>query len=123
MTKLNLKGFRKTATARAIYKGNQMIVNNKPISEYFQDARLLSIAIQPTSCMKNIGISIKVSGSGLSSQAQAVRHAIAKLAVIENEENKITLKQSGALIGDTRQVERKKPGRYKSRAKYPYRRR
>ena len=57
----------------------------------------------------------KVSGSGEASQAEAIRHGIARALVVADENLKQTLRGSGFLTRDARKVERKKPGLKKAR--------
>jgi small subunit ribosomal protein S9 len=63
----------------------------------------------------DINLSIKVSGGGPSSQAGAVRHAIARALLEMNEEFRSTLRKNGLLTRDSRQKERKKPGLKRAR--------
>jgi small subunit ribosomal protein S9 len=60
-------------------------------------------------------VSVHVSGSGLSGQAQAIRHGISRALVEHTNEAKKPLKDKGYLKRDPRMVERKKPGKKKAR--------
>jgi len=57
----------------------------------------------------------KVSGGGMTGQAEAIRHAIARALVRENEELKVPLRQAGFLTRDARVKERKKYGLKRAR--------
>ena len=57
----------------------------------------------------------KVEGGGLSGQAGAIRHGLARALVAANEENRAALKSAGFLTRDPRMKERKKPGLKKAR--------
>lgn len=113
-------GRRKTAVAsvRVYKKGTGIImVNDNKIDDYF-DARLAMIAKQPlklSSQLKDINISIKVTGGGKKGQADAVRHAIAKLLIESEEGLRPSFKSKGWLTRDARKKERKKPGLKKAR--------
>jgi small subunit ribosomal protein S9 len=61
------------------------------------------------------GLSIKVSGGGLSGQAGAARHGVARALVLLNPYFKKRLKKSGYLTRDPRMRERKKPGLKRAR--------
>lgn len=113
-------GKRKTAVAKVrLYKGTGSItVNNKPINEYFPVKTLVTtatIALKLTGGLKSFDISATVEGGGISSQAEAIRHGIAK-SLIENDiTNKPTLKKAGLLTRDSRVKERKKFGLKRAR--------
>ena len=59
---------------------------------------------------KNFDISVKVTGGGVSSQAEAIRHGIARALEKYESELRPTLKKAGLLTRDSRTKERKKPG-------------
>lgn len=115
-------GRRKTSTARVrIFKseknGVELIVNDKPFEKYFPLGNLQRIVKSP---FDKIGISdikatIKVLGGGISSQAQAIRHGIARALVVADEELRKKIKKFGFLTRDPRAVERKKYGLKKAR--------
>ena len=60
-------------------------------------------------------VSVKVTGGGIHSQAEAVRHGIARALVVEDEADKTKLKQAGFLKRDPRSKERRKFGLKKAR--------
>ena len=117
-------GRRKTATARVrMFDADEVevAVNDQPLSEYFQTKELQEIVESPFAVLeeeeleKPFFVSVHVSGSGLSAQAQAIRHGIARALVEHTNEVKKPLKDNGYLKRDPRMVERKKPGRKKAR--------
>jgi small subunit ribosomal protein S9 len=117
-------GRRKTATARVRIskaKDQRIIVNEKPIAEYFYAATLQKNILAVLE-MENIGIdtyeiSAKVEGGGLSSQSDAIKLGIARALVKEKMDRRIPLKRAGFLKRDPRAVERKKFGLLKARKK------
>lgn len=113
-------GRRKTAIARIrIVDGEgKIVVNGISLEEYFKLPTLQQIVKQPlvlTATENKYDVIVNVSGSGLSGQAGAVRQAIARILVKENETFKAELKKAGFLTRDSRQKERKKPGLKKAR--------
>lgn len=113
-------GRRKTATARVrITKGaSGFTVNNKDVKDYFKTTELIRVASESLHTAKDIadyGISIVVRGGGISGQAQAVRHAIARALTEAHEHVKTDLKKAGFLKRDPRSKERRKFGLRKAR--------
>ena len=113
-------GRRKTSSARVFLRrgtGN-IIVNQKTLDEYFSRETARMIARQPleTVDMKdNFDFYITVTGGGISGQAGAIRHGIARALKVYNEELKAPLRKAGFLTRDAREVERKKVGLHKAR--------
>lgn len=113
-------GRRKSAVARIILtegKGN-ITVNNKELAAYFVLPTLQQIVKQPlvlVGAENKYDVKVNVNGSGLSGQAGAVRHALARALVKDNETFKAELKKAGLLTRDAREKERKKPGLKKAR--------
>jgi small subunit ribosomal protein S9 len=115
-------GRRKTATARVrMYTGDktEVVVNGQTPEEYFPTEEMRQQVIDPFITTEEITdpffVSVHVSGSGLSGQAQAVRHGISRALVEHKNEAKKPLKDKGYLKRDPRMVERKKPGKKKAR--------
>ncbi|OGF24082.1 30S ribosomal protein S9 [Candidatus Falkowbacteria bacterium RIFCSPLOWO2_12_FULL_45_13] len=114
-------GRRKTSTAQVrLYKNGQgaITVNGFKADQYFKDGELLTIAGQPlklSGLVKDINLSIMVSGGGKKCQAEAIRHGIARTLVLINPELKPSLKVKGWVKRDARKKERKKPGLKKAR--------
>ncbi len=113
-------GRRKSSIARVRImpgKGN-LIVNGKPLDEYLPTEVLRIIAKHPfevTNTSGKFDMIVKVEGGGLSGQAGAIRHGLARALVAANEENRPALKAAGFLTRDPRMKERKKPGLKKAR--------
>ena len=113
-------GRRKTAVARVrITPGNgQVLVNNRDLAGYFKLPRLEATARAPLEELKvkdKFDVSAKVIGGGLSAQAEAVRHGLARALTIFDIEFKKRLRSMGFLTRDSRMVERKKYGLKKAR--------
>lgn len=113
-------GRRKTAVARVrIMKGKGTIaVNDREFKRYFVLERLRQIANAPLQNLKledKFDVTVHVSGGGISAQADAMRHGIARALVLAEPEFKNRLRQSGFLTRDPRMVERKKYGLKKAR--------
>ncbi len=113
-------GKRKTAIAlvRMHEKGKgEIFVNNHKFEDYFF-GNLIENALQPlqlTGKETEFNISIKVMGGGVSSQAEAIRHGIARALVLFDSELRGVLKKAGLLTRDARVKERKKPGLKRAR--------
>ncbi len=113
-------GRRKTATARVrLYPGEgTMVVNNRPLEEYFPRQLLIHRLLEPlrvTGTEGRFNISVQVKGGGLTGQADAVRLGIARALVKVDENLRPTLRQYGLLTRDARVKERKKPGLKRAR--------
>ncbi len=114
-------GRRKTATAQIrLYRGGNgsVMVNNLKASQYFKEEELFSIINQPlklTGLAKDFNLTIIVFGGGRKSQAEAVRHGIARALLEFNPELRPVLKVKGWIRRDARKKERKKPGLKKAR--------
>ena len=113
-------GRRKKAIARARIcagKGN-ILVNKEPLADYFKSELLqneVKTALILVEVADKYDIEITVTGGGLSGQAGACRHAIARALVLSNETFKKTVKSAGLLTRDPRMKERKKYGLKKAR--------
>ncbi len=125
MEVINAIGRRKSAIAR-IYlsegKG-QIIVNNKNHTDYFPGKILHYIVEQPLNVLNvrnNFDLKVNLTGGGVTSQAEALRLAIARALVKLDPANKPTLKAEGFLTRDPREVERKKPGQPKARKRFQF---
>ena len=119
-------GRRKDAIARVrTTEGTgKIVINDKTIDEYFAGLeRHKKIALKPIevwSGSKKYDIYVKVNGGGVSGQAGAVSHAIARAILTIDESMKDTLRKEGLLTRDPRMVERKKPGRPKARKRFQF---
>ncbi len=109
-------GRRKSATARVRLQGGKgsIIVNDKPVAEYFADSKyLLAKLNEPFKVLdqeNKYDITVRVSGGGHDGQIEAIRLGISKALVILNGDLKSTLKRASLLSRDSREKERKKFG-------------
>lgn len=111
-------GRRKSATARVRLmngKNGTIIVNDKPITEYFAESKLLMNEVyKPFTVLelpaKDYDVTVVVTGGGHAGQVDAIRLGIAKALVEKSEDYKSTLRRAGLLGRDTRERERKKFG-------------
>ena len=113
-------GKRKTSVARVILRpgDGSTWVNGRTLEDYFPRATHRTLATAPFRTAGLEGtydLRVRVHGGGLSGQAGAVRHGIARALVEANPELRIPLKREGYLTRDARQVERKKAGLHKAR--------
>ena len=113
-------GKRKTSVARVILRpgGGATWINGRTLEEYFPRSVWQTIAVSPLKVAGLEGqydLRVRVHGGGLTGQAGAVRHGIARALVEANPELRIPLKREGFLTRDARQVERKKAGLHKAR--------
>ncbi len=102
---------------------NKILVNGSTINKYFSRNNLSNLAIKPLSLIElldNYNIIIRVSGGGLSSQANAIKHGIAKSLVLKNFNYKPKLREFGFITRDSRVVERKKFGLSGARKRYQH---
>ena len=113
-------GKRKDSVARVYLmpgKGN-IVINNKPMVEYFRRPVLQMILNQPFAVTKREGAYdafVMVMGGGLSGQAGAVKHGISKALEKNEPDLRAALKAAGFLTRDSRVVERKHYGFRKAR--------
>lgn len=113
-------GRRKTATARVRITPatkNSYLINDKELAAYFPTEELQKIVTAVLTAIDKAAyaVSIHVKGSGIHSQAEAIRHGLARALVIVDEGDKTTLKQEGYLKRDPRAKERRKFGLKKAR--------
>ena len=113
-------GRRKSSVARVFLKAGsgKIVVNDKPVDEYFSRETGRMIVRQPLVLTDNIDkfdIMVNVAGGGESGQAGAVRHGITRALIDLDAEMKPVLKQAGLVTRDAREVERKKVGFHKAR--------
>ncbi|PIQ66897.1 MAG: 30S ribosomal protein S9 [Candidatus Zambryskibacteria bacterium CG_4_9_14_3_um_filter_40_16] len=114
-------GRRKTSVARArLYETskNSIIINDKDVGDYFGISELRAVTFEPltkSSVSKKFRISCLVKGGGQSSQAGAIRHAIARALISHDPELRKEIKKLGFLKRDPRMKERRKFGLKKAR--------
>jgi Ribosomal protein S9 len=118
-------GRRKNATARTrLYAGSgQITVNGRTFENYFPRKTLQMIIRQPlvlTKHMEKLDVKVNVQGGGVSGQAEAVRHGIARALLEVDPALRGQLKKAGFLTRDARKKERKKYGLRAARARYQY---
>jgi small subunit ribosomal protein S9 len=119
-------GRRKNAVARIkISDGSgKIIINNKTIDEYFGGlGRLKKVALKPFDFWNGVGnynFYVNVKGGGVSGQAGAISHSLARAILKLDEPSKAALKKGGFLTRDSRMVERKKAGRPKARKRFQF---
>ncbi|KAF1080262.1 MAG: SSU ribosomal protein S9p (S16e) [Candidatus Rifleibacterium amylolyticum] len=115
-------GRRKSATARVrICRGEgKIVINKRPIEEYFPIPLTRKIIVQPLATTETLGkfdVYANIAGGGSTGQSGALRHGLARALVKFNEEFRSPLKKSGFLTRDQRMKERKKYGLKKARRK------
>jgi small subunit ribosomal protein S9 len=108
-------GRRKSSVARVrIYRGTgNVTINGRSIDDYFGLETLKLIVRQPlalTGNLENFDVVCTVAGGGVTGQAGAIRHGIARALLIFNPELRPELKKAGFLTRDPRMKERKKYG-------------
>jgi small subunit ribosomal protein S9 len=113
-------GKRKTSVARVILRpgDGKSWINGRSIEEYFPRAAHRSMVLAPLEVAGASGtydLRIRVHGGGISGQAGAVRHGVARALVEADPELRVALKRQGFLTRDARIVERKKAGLHKAR--------
>jgi small subunit ribosomal protein S9 len=113
-------GRRKESVARVFIKAGsgKIVVNDKPVDEYFSRETGRMIVRQPLVLTENLDkfdIMVNVAGGGESGQAGAVRHGITRALIEFSPEMKPTLKAAGLVTRDAREVERKQVGFHKAR--------
>ena len=113
-------GKRKTSVARVILRPGDGTtwINGRTLEEYFPRATHRTLALAPFAIAGAEGtydLRVRVHGGGMSGQAGAVRHGIARALVEADPELRVPLKREGFLTRDARQVERKKAGLHKAR--------
>ncbi len=118
-------GKRKDAVARVWIKpgSGKVTVNGRPIEIYFARPVLRMILQQPLGVAKRVDqydLTVSVAGGGLSGQAGAVRHGLAKALVAFEPDLRPALKKEGFLTRDSRVVERKKYGKKKARRSFQF---
>ena len=125
MAVINALGRRKSAVARVyVEEGNGKItINKRDITEYFPSPILQFVVKQPLTtldCAEKYDIKVNLQGGGFTGQSQALRLAIARALVKINAEDKKALRVAGFITRDSREVERKKPGRPKARRRFQF---
>jgi small subunit ribosomal protein S9 len=118
-------GKRKNAVARVWIKpgSGKVTVNGRALEVYFARPVLRMILQQPLEIAKRVDqydLHVTVAGGGLSGQAGAVRHGLAKALTNFEPDLRPALKKEGFLTRDSRVVERKKYGKKKARRSFQF---
>ncbi len=118
-------GKRKEARARVWLKpgSGKIVVNKRTLDRYFPRETLKMILQQPFEVTETQGkwdVTINVTGGGLSGQAGAIRHGIARALSAVDPVHRPPLKKAGFLTRDSRQVERKKYGQPGARKRFQF---
>jgi small subunit ribosomal protein S9 len=114
-------GRRKEATARVrlIPSGSgKIVVNGKPLEQFFTvewDRQSILAPLIAVGANTDYDVSAKIEGGGVTGQAIALRHGIARCLLLVNEDFRKTLRRAGYLTRDPRAKERKKPGLKRAR--------
>jgi len=118
-------GRRKTSVARVwVIPGGsgKITVNHKPADEYFDATRIQTIN-EPFGALDaeaGFDVMATVNGGGVTGQAGAIRHGIARALVAADEEHRSAMRKAGLLTRDSRAVERKKYGQPGARKRFQF---
>ncbi|MBI5099632.1 MAG: 30S ribosomal protein S9 [Nitrospirae bacterium] len=121
----NATGRRKTSIAQVFIKpgtGN-ITINKKTLNQYFPYEIMKMIIQQPLNVVGVNGkydLTIRVNGGGVTGQASAIRHGIARALISVNSDFRGKLKKEGLLTRDPRVVERKKYGQKGARKRFQF---
>jgi len=118
-------GKRKSSVARVrlVPGTGDVIINKRPLDEYFGRQTSRMIVNQPfdvTSTQGQYQTLVNVSGGGVAAQAVAIRHGITRALLQVDPDFRSPLKKAGFITRDSREVERKKYGRHKARKRPQY---
>ena len=118
-------GRRKSSTARVFLRrgSGNIIVNNRPLDQYFGRETARMIVRQPLDTVNandQFDIFVTVRGGGTSGQAGAIRHGITRALIQYDEQLRPPLRRAGFVTRDAREVERKKVGLRKARRATQY---
>ena len=118
-------GRRKTSTARVrlLAGSGKLTANNRDFDAYFKHDNFVRRAAAPLAVAEvkdKFDVVVNVAGGGMSSQAGAVAHGIARALLKFNAELRVTLKKAGHLTRDPREKERKKAGQPGARKRFQF---
>jgi small subunit ribosomal protein S9 len=113
-------GRRKSSTARVHMQAGtgRITVNDRPLDEFFGRETGRMIVLQPLELVQmtqRFDVNVQVAGGGITGQAGAIRHGIARALIKYDESLRQPLRKAGFVTRDAREVERKKVGRRKAR--------
>lgn len=117
-------GRRKTSVARVVIRPGtgRFTVNGRSLEEFFPGWRNVTprIPLEKVGALNKYDVIANVKGGGITGQAEAIRHGVARALVQVDAEMKPALKAGGLLTRDPRMVERKKYGRKKARKRFQF---
>lgn len=118
-------GRRKSSTARVrlVSGKGAIVVNNRPLDEYFGRETARMIVRQPFAALEMLDrfdVAVNVKGGGPSGQAGAIRHGITRALLRYDGALRPVLRKAGYVTRDARAVERKKYGLHKARKRPQY---
>ncbi|MDE3003850.1 MAG: 30S ribosomal protein S9 [Gemmatimonadota bacterium] len=118
-------GRRKRSVARVLLRPGkgEWSVNGRTMQEYFPRPTHQIRVEEPLKVAELDGtfdVVVRVNGGGLTGQSDAVRMGLARALVEHDEELRSAMREKGMLTRDSRQVERKKPGRPKARKRFQF---
>ena len=118
-------GRRKTSAARVFLQPGRgrILVNGRPLDEYFGRVTARMIVRQPLDVLKlndSLDIDVTVEGGGTTGQAGAIRHGLTRALIEYDATYRAALRKAGFVTRDARAVERKKVGLHKARRKPQY---
>ncbi|MFN5744852.1 MAG: 30S ribosomal protein S9 [Methylococcaceae bacterium] len=118
-------GRRKSAVARVFAKSGtgRIVVNNKPLEDYFgrkTDQMVVRQPLELVSLLEKMDVVVTVAGGGPSGQAGAIRHGLTRALIDLDEALRQPLRRAGYVTRDAREVERKKVGLHGARRRPQY---
>lgn len=125
VTEFTATGRRKTAVARVrlMHGVGKITVNGKPFDVYFPTETLRGLVEEPmkaTNTLKRFDIVARLNGGGITGQAGALRHGIARALLLAEPSLRDPLKKGGFLTRDPRMKERKKYGQPGARKRFQF---
>jgi len=120
-------GRRKTSVAQVRFLKDgegKIIINAKPVEQFFNGLDRLQNSVRAPLRLAELegkcDLFIKVTGGGVTGQAEAIRHGVARALGQLDDKIKKAMRREGFLTRDDRMVERKKPGQPKARRRFQY---
>ena len=118
-------GRRKTSVARVrlVAGSGKVVVNDRTVDQYLTVPNQRTIALQPLEATQNAGkfdVFVSVDGGGVSGQAGAISHGIARALLKASPDLKAILRAKGFLTRDSRMKERKKYGQPGARKRFQF---
>ena len=118
-------GRRKTSVARVYVRdgSGKISINGRELAQYFPLGAHAAMVLQPlvaTASENKFDVQINVYGGGISGQAGACRHGLARALCKVDQANYSSLRNNGYLTRDSRMVERKKYGRSGARRRFQF---